>query len=129
MSSSENISEGEFELVCKGCGERNPPHFAICWNCGANLENAEKAESLQEPSEDDEEQMQIAASESPFGRWTPWYELSAVLLLAFVDRFVLLLVYYGWNRSRDTFDSILFLTYLPYYIGLSMLLWILVRRD
>jgi membrane protease YdiL (CAAX protease family) len=130
MSSSDDTAANKLESICTGCGERNPPHFALCWNCSASLENAEKAAAVEEPDEDDANQIQTVASDNPFGRWTGWYELIAVLLLAFVDRFVILLVYYGWNRSRDvTFDSVAYLTYLPYYIGLSMLLWTLVRRD
>jgi hypothetical protein len=39
-------------------------------------------------------------------------------------------MYSGWKSGRNTTsDSIDLLTYLPWYIGMSMLLWILIRRD
>lgn len=130
MSTSDDTAVDKLESICPGCGERNPPQFALCWNCGAGLENAEKAATIEEPDEDDANQIQTVASDNPFGRWTPWYELTAVLLVTFVYRIVDLLVYSGWHNRPDTdFDSIRVLTYLPTYIGLPMLLWILVRRD
>jgi hypothetical protein len=131
VSTSENTSGDEFELACKNCGERNPSHFAICWNCGESLENAEQVVPIEEPELDEElEQAPPVASDIPFGHWTQWYELTAILLITFVHRIIGLAIYSGWKSGPDTTaDAIDYLSQLPWYIGMSMLLWILIRRD
>jgi membrane protease YdiL (CAAX protease family) len=129
MSSPENSGK-EFELACEGCGEKNPPHFAICWNCGRSLENAQKVEPIDEPDLEDDAVEATTATENPFGRWTGWCELTAVLLVTFVYRTLALLQHGAWSAdyTRNS-DPAAYLSHLPWYIGLSMLLWILVRRD
>ncbi len=99
MSGSENSGK-EFELACEGCGEKNPPHFAICWNCGQSLENAQRVEAVDEANLDDDVTETTSSTENPFGHWTGWCELGAVLLVTFVNRMVDLIVYRDSNAPR-----------------------------
>jgi membrane protease YdiL (CAAX protease family) len=123
MSTSDDTAADKLESICPGCGERNPPQFALCWNCGASLENAEKAAAVEEPDEDDADQVQTLASDNPFGRWTGWYELVAVVLATFVYH-VLAQSLIGVNHNAAAY-----FVAIPRYAGWSLLLWILIRRD
>jgi membrane protease YdiL (CAAX protease family) len=124
MSSSENTAENGIELMCTGCGERNPPRFAFCWNCGQSLEDAERVEST-EPADAVEEKTLSWRSISKYlaDHRTDWCELVAVLLATFVYH-VLATSLTGSNTTLTAQ-----LVAISRYIGWSILLWILIRRD
>ena len=114
------------ELACPKCGETSPEHFAICWNCGEHLENAEQVPAESEES-DAEVQTWAQVRQQFSSRRYDWIELVAVVLAT---------CGYGIVASRlvdrnDFLDPSLtsFLTYLPRYLGWSILLWLFVRRD
>lgn len=124
MSISENTADGEFELACKHCGERNPPRFAICWNCGQSLEDAERVKSTEPPNEDDRRTLSFQSiSKHLADHQTDWCELVAVLLATFVYHILRTSIIQRVNISTGS------LTGISWYVGWSMLLWILIRHD
>lgn len=116
------------ELVCKGCGETNPRKFEICWNCARSLEDAGRVESAESPDEDEEvvaEEPEVAPFEP--SRLTNWIEVIAVLLVTCYP-YLLSQVLYD-NAGKRTIDADYLLHFVPYYVGMATVLWILVRRD
>ncbi len=120
------------DLVCKDCGEINPPKFEICWNCGRGLEDAEAVESprLAEPQQEQLAAVAAAASEAPAmptPTWGRWLELIAVVLVTCYPYLLAGLLYE--RGGQRTIDAEHLLRFVPYYIGMAVVLWVLIRRD
>ena len=122
---SENI-----ELACQHCGERNPANFSVCWNCGQSLDEAERVAAAELVDKSEEITVSQAATDKPFGRWTGWCELTGVLLLTFVNQVVKIWIRGNWGTYRTApIDIAALLATIPRYLGISLVLWILIRRD
>jgi membrane protease YdiL (CAAX protease family) len=118
---------GQSELLCKACGERNPPRFELCWNCGKSLEGASEADPQAEPDEQEIAAIESNSSSNSRGRLVDWCELAAVIFAACAYPILYHLVYEAEETPTASVASALLA--IPRYAGWSILLWLLVRRD
>lgn len=115
------------ELICTGCGERNPLNFAACWKCGESLEEAEREAGTEPAAAEGETSLSWRSVRRHLvdHRWE-WCELLAVLSMTFVYRLVGRLMLGDDVPQRSPVERLI---YLPNYFGWILLLWVLIRRD
>jgi membrane protease YdiL (CAAX protease family) len=118
------------ELACRKCGETSPAHFSICWNCGETLENASPVEPTEREVQEDERldfpQYQLLSPPASYKK-TAWIELIAVLLVTLCPQFLAIL--FGASGEQRLISTDYLLSSLPHRIGLTVILWLLIRRD
>jgi len=117
----------QVELECKQCGERNPPRFEVCWNCGKSLEDAKRVESSETTDENDERQTWGDVYRLISNRWLDWCELLAVVL-ATCAYSILASIFHERVAAVEEPTASLFLV-IPRQVGWIVLLCLLIRRD
>jgi membrane protease YdiL (CAAX protease family) len=126
---------------CPDCGERSPPHFDLCWNCGATLREqpsiepvgtataAEGSEAIETSTAADlsePHEQAVSASELPSSNWMRFAEVMAVVMLTLGYPAL-------WRFARPSHEieasdwSIAI--HIPVYAAWAVLLWVLVRKD
>jgi membrane protease YdiL (CAAX protease family) len=122
---------------CSACGEANPPRFDICWSCGADLTGPRGIEMPIKPDQSSPAeiesitpsrgQMQRRLTSHAINRWNDWLELAAVVLFTCVARYASQLLSQPQVTHNITWSALA--ASIPHYAGLTILLWLLIRRD
>jgi membrane protease YdiL (CAAX protease family) len=122
--------------ICPSCGEKSPAQFDLCWSCGAELSpptsGAEQTEASAagvcevRPPQDREPPPTLIATSPTFSKSFEWLELVGVVLLAEGSR---ILWHFLPHDAVSSDQSKGWVEWIPYYLGLSIMLWALVRRN